>query len=105
MLSVSVALLSPKLGSVTPAGSVTVAVLLRMPVALAATVALTVKVAIPPTGRLTVVPMLPLPEAEPHEPPADPTQFQLTPVRAAGMVSVTVAPVTALGPAFEATIV
>src|SRR3989442_135031 len=104
-VSVSVAELLPGVGSVAPPGAVTVAVFAREPVAIAATVALTVNVAIPPTGRLTVVPMSPLPEAEPHEPPAEPPQVQLTPVRVAGMVSVTVAPVTELGPAFEATLV
>src|SRR5882672_2041775 len=48
--------------------------------------------------------MLPEPLAVQVPPPA-PTQVQLTPVIVAGSVSVTVAPVTALGPAFDATIV
>src|SRR5882672_827186 len=48
--------------------------------------------------------MLPEPLAAQVPPPA-PTQVQLAPVIATGSVSVTVAPVTALGPAFEATIV
>src|SRR3989442_312101 len=104
-VSVSVAELLPGVGSVAPPGAVTVAVFTRVPVAPGATVALTVNVAIPPTGRLTVAPMSPLPEAEPHEPPAEPTLGKLTPGGSAGIVSVTVSPVTELGPAFEATIV
>jgi hypothetical protein len=38
-------------------------------------------------------------------PPPAPLHVQVAPVMAAGTVSVTVAPVTALGPEFEATIV
>ena len=48
--------------------------------------------------------MLPEPEAVQLPPPAA-TQVQVTPVSAAGKVSATVAPVTASGPAFEATTV
>ena len=46
--------------------------------------------------------MLPLPEAVHVAPPAA-TQVQVTPVSIAGKMSATVAPVTASGPAFEAT--
>ena len=48
--------------------------------------------------------MLPLPEAV-HAPPPAPTQVQVGLVRTAGKVSATVTPVTAEGPAFEATMV
>ena len=48
--------------------------------------------------------MLPLPDAGQVPPPA-PTHVHVAPVSAAGSVSATVAPVTALGPAFDATIV
>jgi hypothetical protein len=56
------------------------------------------------TGRFTVSLMFPEPLAVQVPPPA-PTQVQLAPVIVAGSVSVTVAPVTASGPAFDATIV
>ena len=101
----SVAELLPEVGSVTPAGAVTVAVFTKLPVALGETVALTLNVAIPPAGKVTAVLMFPLPEAAPQAPPEEPAQVQLTPVRAAGKASVTVAPVTPLGPALETTIV
>jgi hypothetical protein len=85
-------------------GGATLAVLLKAKVAAGFTVAIAVYVAVPPTGRLTVSLILPAP-AGVHVPPPAPTQVQVTPVSAAGKVSVTVAPVTGLGPAFEATIV
>src|SRR5260221_626108 len=55
-------------------------------------------------GRFTVSLMLtdPLPA---QVPPPAPAQAQVTPVMAGGGVSVTVAPVTPFGPAFEAAIV
>jgi hypothetical protein len=103
-VSVSVALLLPGVGSVTPAGAATVAVLESVPVAAGEMVAETVKVTDPPTGRLTVSLMLPEPEAVAVPPPA-PTAVQVTPVRDAGKVSATVAPVALLGPALDAVIV
>lgn len=57
----------------------------------------------PPDGRLTVLLMFPAPEAVQVPPPA-PTHVQVQ-VSMAGNVSATVAPVTLLGPAFEAVIV
>ncbi len=48
--------------------------------------------------------MLPEPEAVQLPPPVA-AQVQVAPVRMAGKVSATVAPVTDKGPAFEATIV
>ena len=84
-----------------------VAVLVTLPVAVATTVAVTEKVALPPLIRLTVVKMLlPLPEAAPQAEPDVAMQVQVTPVSlVGGTLSATVAPITPLGPAFEATIV
>ena len=63
-----------------------------------------VKVAVPPTSRSTAALGFPLPLAGQLE-PAEAVQVQLTPVISAGKTSVTVAPVTPLGPAFVTTIV
>ena len=48
----SVALLLPGLGSVAPAGGLTVAVLARVPVAAGSIWAVTVKVTVPPTAQV-----------------------------------------------------
>jgi hypothetical protein len=85
-------------------GELTVAVFAIDPVALNATVALTVYVTDPPLGRSTLSPILPLPLAV-HVPPPAPTHVHVTPVSVAGSVSLTAAPVTALGPALLTTIV
>jgi hypothetical protein len=103
-VSVSVAVLLPEAGSVTPAPTDAVAVLVSEPVAPAATVPVTTKVAVAPTGRSTEALMLPLPEAGQVAPPAT-EQVQVVPVNAAGNVSVTVEPGAADGPAFATTIV
>jgi hypothetical protein len=103
-VSVSVALLLPGVGSVTPAGAVTVAVFDSEPVALGLMFAMTVYVTLPPTGRLTVALMLPEPLAV-HVPPPAPTHVHESLVIAAGNVSATVAPVALLGPALLAVIV
>jgi hypothetical protein len=103
-VSVSVAELFPDAGSVTPAPTDAVAVLVSEPVAAAETVPVTTNVAVAPTGRSTEALMLPLPEAGQVAPPA-PEQVQVAPVNAAGNVSVTVDPGAADGPAFETTIV
>src|ERR1051326_5744238 len=58
-VSVSVAELLPGVGSVTPPGADTVAVLLKLPVAAAEMVQLAVYVTLPPVGRLTVSLMVP----------------------------------------------
>jgi hypothetical protein len=100
-VSVSVALLLDGTGSATV--DVTEAVLLTDPVALAAIVQLAVNVVLPPAGRLTLLLMLPDPDAGQVAPPA-PAQVQLQ-LRAAGSVSVTIAPLAALGPALLATMV
>ena len=102
-VSLSVAELLPGVGSVTPPGAATVAVLLSVPVAAALIVQLAVYVVLPPAGRLTVSLMLPEPEAV-HVPPPAPTHVHVH-VREAGNVSAAVAPVALLGPAFEAVIV
>jgi hypothetical protein len=49
--------------------------------------------------------MLPAAPALPQDEPALAPQVHVTPWKSAGKLSTTVAPVTALGPAFEATIV
>jgi hypothetical protein len=102
--SVSVAELLAPLVSLLPTGAAMVAVLTSEPVAAAETEPLTVNVAVPETRRVAVALMLPLPEAGQLE-PALAAQVQVTPVKAAGKVSVTVAPVITDGPAFDATIV
>ena len=101
--SVSVAALLAGAGSLTPPGAATVAVLLSVPVAAAEIAQLAVYVALAPTGKLTVLLMLPEPLAVQVPPPA-PTQVHVQ-VRLAGNVSATVAPVTLLGPALLAVIV
>ena len=58
-VSVSVTLLLALLGSVVPAGAAALAVLTRLPVAVELMAATTVKVAVPPAARLTLVLMLP----------------------------------------------
>src|SRR5882672_7060431 len=99
-VSESVAELLPGVGSVTPAGAVTVAVLLSVPVARLEMVQLAVYVTLPVFGRFTVSLMLPEPEAV-QVPPFAPAQVQVQ-VREAGNVSATVEPVAALGPALDA---
>ena len=72
----------------------------------------TVPVTVNVTALFAVVPrlivrlMFPVPPPPPHDVPLPVAlQVQVTPVRAAGIVSVTVAPVTALGPPLCTTIV
>src|SRR5262245_1187898 len=95
-VSVSVAVLLADTGSVTPPGVVTVAVLASVPSAPGATVPVAVKVTVPPASRFTVRLMLPAPEAAMQLEPAEAAQVQVTPVMAAGNVSATVAPFTAI---------
>jgi hypothetical protein len=103
-VSVSVALSLAGLGSVTPAGTDTVAVFASVPVAAGAMVAVAVKVALPPGARLTGAEIGPAPLPGQVE-PAVATQLQAVPVSEAGKGSASVAAPEALGPAFEATIV
>ena len=104
-VSVSVAELLPDTGSVKPAGTATVAVLDSDPDADGDTVPWTVNVAVPPFIRFTAdVLMLPVPDAG-QLLPALAAQVHVTPVIAAGIMSVTVAPLTANGPLLITTIV
>src|SRR5438067_2182860 len=101
-VSVSVALLLLLTGSVVPAGTVTVAVLTRLPVAEDLAVPLTVKTTeLPaPAAMLTVaLRLLPVPVA-PLLTDAVPVvlELQVTLLRVEGMVSATLAPTTLLGP-------
>ena len=66
--------------------------------------AVTVNVADPPLKRFTAAAMLPAPLAGQLE-PAVAEQVQVAAVSCGGNTSLTVAPVTALGPAFDAMIV
>ena len=96
-ISVSVDVLFPGFGSVVPAGAVTVAVFTRLPEALGEIVHVAVNMAEPPTGILTTALILLTPEAGPVAPPAY-AAVHVIPVIAAGKLSVTIAPVTSLGP-------
>ncbi len=102
MLVTSVALLLAGVGSVTPTGAAMVAVLLRAPAP--DTVPLAMNVTDAPAGRFTVVLMFPAPLAA-QLAPAVALQVQVTPPSAAGKLSTTVAPTTAVGPLLVATIV
>lgn len=103
--SVSVPELLLPVGSVTPFGATTVAVLLIVPVASERTVAVKVNVAVPLAARLTVALMFPLPFGLPQLDPADAVQVQLAFINCGGRLSVTVAPIIELGPLFLAIIV
>src|SRR6478735_4835299 len=104
-VSVSVAVLSAGSGSVTPAGGVTVAVLVSDPVAEGPTRTVKVKVTLAPAGRSTVVARAPVPLVGPLTvpPPLLAVAAQVAPVTPAGSGSDTLAPVTALGPALLTT--
>src|SRR5215468_4522817 len=95
-LSVSVAVLSA--GVLSPGGRVTVAVLVRVPVADGLMEATAVKVAVPPGSRVTVVRMLPLPLAWATLEPGEAAAVQLTAVMAAGKRSLTCWATAVLGP-------
>src|SRR5215831_5669056 len=102
----SVALLLPGTGSVTPAGGVTVAVLVRVPVVAGGTVPLTVNVTLVPTDSVTSASMLPLPAPVPQLAPAPlGVQVQVNPASGAGNASCTRAPVTFDGPELVTTMV
>lgn len=104
-MSISVEELGPVPTSRTPTGAVTVAVFDRVPVAPGAIVAVRVNVAVPETSSDTVVLILPAPAVAPQLEPALAVQVQLAPLSVPGKVSVTVAPVTADGPALLTVIV
>ena len=100
----SVAELLAGVGSETVPGNVMLAVLLIVPVAEAMTVAEIVNVAEPPGASVTEADTLPLPDAG-HDDPALAEQVHVAPVSVAGIVSLTVAPVTVEGPGLDATTV
>lgn len=104
-VSVSVALSFVDVGSVTPDGALTVALFDNVPVADAETVAVNVYVAVPLDNKLAVVLIEPVPDVAPHAEPDEATHVHVAAVSVAGSVSVIVAPVTAEGPPFDATIV
>ncbi len=105
IVSVSVSLLLFGAVSGTVADEATVAVLTSDPLALLTTVAFTLKVAILPGRRLTVVLMLPAPLGLAQLPPAVAVHVQRTLVSFTGMLSVTVAPITVLGPVLRTVMV
>ena len=104
-VSVSVAELLAELVSVTPDGTVMVAVFASDPVAVAPTVAVTVKVAVPPRARFTPIEKDPVPELVAQLEPAEAAHDHDDALMFAGIVSATVAPLTAFGPPFDTTIV
>ena len=109
-MSVSVALLLPGFVSVDPAPAVAVAVLIRSPVASGLTVPVTVSVIALPAPGATLRPakLTALPDEEPFGPQlAVPVTAQLavTPVIAAGTLSVMLKPVAEDGPALVTVIV
>src|SRR6476646_3479532 len=99
-VSVSVTLLSVGSGSVTPAGGLTVAVLLSEPVAEGLTRTVKVKVTLALAGRSTVVARAPVPLLGPvtTPPPLLAVAVQVAAMTPAGSGSDTLAPLTALGP-------
>ncbi len=101
----SLAELLPLVGSVEPAGELTVAVLVSVESASAATVAVMVYVAFPPLARLTVELMLPVPDVAPQVDPLEAKHVHDALISFEGNVSTTAAPVTALGPLFRTLIV
>lgn len=105
-VSVSVAELFAGFGSVVPLGTATLTVLDTVPVAALETVTTNVKVAVPPTARLIAVLFIfTWPLGALQLDPADAVQVHEPMINALGRMSVTVAPVTALGPALVTTIV
>jgi len=104
-VSLSVAVLFAGVGSVMPDPTETDAVFDNDPVAPGATTPATVNVVVPPTGRLTVALMLPMPDTAGHVAPPVVVHVHVAAVSAAGNVSVMVEPGAADGPALEATIV
>src|SRR5262245_40850458 len=99
-LSASVKELLAGLGSVVPAGGVTVAVLVNEPIAPASIVGVKLKVTLALTGRFTMAARAPVPLVGPETlpPPVLPVSVQTAPVTPAGNASKTLAPVTALRP-------
>ena len=93
-------------GSVTPAGAITRAVLVKVPDCGA--VPVTVKVTVAPEGSvvMVLVTLLPATLTGPHTaPPVAEPQEAATPVTTPGTLSLNCARLAACGPAFETTIV
>lgn len=103
IVSVSVAVLLAGDESGVDAGDVTVTVFASVSVAELMRVACKLNVAVALGSKLTVVLMLPLPDVAPQL--ATGAQVQVTFVSLVGTLSVTVAPVTVLGPLLRTTIV
>src|SRR5437660_12471687 len=101
-VSVSVELLLAVLESVVPLGAVTVAVFTRLPVAEDRAVPVTVKTTeLPDPAAMLTVALRVLPEpVAPLVTAALPVvlEVHVTPVRVAGMVSDTMAPIASVGP-------
>ena len=104
-VSESVADWSVVVGSVTPAGGATDAVLAIVPVVAGATVPVRVNVADPDDTRSTVVEIDPLPLVAAQLLGRTAAHVQVAPVSDAGNVSVTSAPIALDGPALVTTIV
>src|SRR5262245_13949360 len=90
-------------GSVAAAGTAIVAALTSRPVAPDAIVPVNVNAAVPPAARSTVVAIAPAPEDAPQAEPASAAHSHDAAPSTAGSASLTVAPVTALGPWFVTT--
>jgi hypothetical protein len=105
-VSTSLALLLFGFGSIVPTGTVIVAVFVSKLVADAETVAVIVNVAVPLVAvKFTVVLILPLPFNVAQLEPVDAAQVQTGLISAEGIVSLTTAPTTGLGPVFVTTTV
>src|SRR3954471_8977116 len=101
MVVTSVAWLLKGVGSIEPAGAVTVAEFDNGPGAAdGSTVPEMVNVAVPDDVKVTSAAMLPLPEALVQLEPADAAQVHVAPSSSAGTASSTTASVIVEGPAF-----
>ena len=87
-------------GSVVPAGAVTVAVFVNAPRASASIVASTMIVAVPSTGRSRPTDRIPVPFGPEHAPPALVVHVHVAAVNVRGRASFTRAPTTVDGPLF-----
>src|SRR5438552_1059229 len=105
IVSVSVALLFVRFGSVIPPGVATVAVFDSVPVAVTSRLPVARNVTVLPDRRSTDRLMFPEPLLAPQLAPAEATQLQLSPPRTAGNVSVTIAPTAESGPSLVTVIV
>src|SRR4249919_1531887 len=104
-VTVLVAVLLVVSPSRAPAGAATVDVLTSRPVAFPAIRPVTVNVARSPASSVTVVARLPVPEAAAQLDPGSAAQVQAGATSATGNRSLTLAPVTGLGPVLVTTMV